>query len=153
MTAERTPLSVIGRIRLAARIWFWYWAIRLRLRGTRLPELVGWLGRPLERSRTPMEPRRLGRAVGRVLGRGPFRTRCLLSSLVLFRLLREQGAQPELVIGLPPRPESHEAHAWVEVDGRVVGPPPGRLGHSALTRYGCDPRLGPQSAPARLGIR
>jgi hypothetical protein len=54
----------------------------------------------------------------------------------LFRLLREQGDPAELVIGLPDAAADHEAHAWVEVDGRDVGPPPGRGQHEPLARFG-----------------
>jgi hypothetical protein len=55
--------------------------------------------------------------------------------LVMFDLLRAEGLHPELVIGLPADPRSHIAHAWVEVDGRDVGPPPGRHQHGELVRY------------------
>jgi hypothetical protein len=54
--------------------------------------------------------------------------------LVLFRLLREQGEQAELVIGLLPNAPNQRAHAWVELDGRDVGPPPGRFGHEEMAR-------------------
>lgn len=49
--------------------------------------------------------------------------------------MREQGDEAVLVVGLPERPMTHEAHAWVELDSIVVGPPPGRAGHSELARY------------------
>jgi hypothetical protein len=62
-----------------------------------------------------------------------------MSSLVLFHLLRRQGDPAELVIGLPHRPTNRNAHAWVELGGRVVGPPPGRLGHEPLARYPLTP--------------
>jgi hypothetical protein len=82
-----------------------------------------------------VRPVRLGRIVGRSLGVGPVRARCLFSSMVLFRLLRAQGQAPELVIGLPIEPRDKDAHAWVELDGRDVGPPPGRGRHEELARY------------------
>ncbi len=44
---------------------------------------------------------------------------------MLYRLLREQGDAAELVIGLPKNPADKSAHAWVELDGVDVGPPPG----------------------------
>jgi Transglutaminase-like superfamily len=53
----------------------------------------------------------------------------------LFKLLKAEGVNAELVIGLPASPESHIAHAWVEIDGRDVGPPPGRRNHEELARY------------------
>ena len=71
----------------------------------------------------------------RSLHLGPLRPRCLTSSLVLYRLLREQGDDPVVVIGLPPKALDHEAHAWVELDDRVIGPPPGRAGHEPIARF------------------
>lgn len=41
-----------------------------------------------------------------------------------------------LVIGLPEEPVDERAHAWVELEGRDVGPPPGRGNHVELARYG-----------------
>jgi hypothetical protein len=54
---------------------------------------------------------------------------------VLYRLLRSRGEPAELVIGLPREPKDKDAHAWVELDGRDVGPPPGKAGHEQLARY------------------
>jgi hypothetical protein len=80
-------------------------------------------------------PALLSRAVYRSLQLGPLRPRCLTSSLVLYRLLREQGDEAEVVIGLPAAARDHAAHAWVELDNRDIGPPPGRRGHAAIARY------------------
>ena len=41
----------------------------------------------------------------------------------------------ELVIGLPKNPADKAAHAWVELDGIDVGPPPGRNGHEQMARF------------------
>ncbi len=78
----------------------------------------------------------LSRAVDRSLHFGRIRPRCLTSSLVLYTLLHEQGDSAELVIGLPPDAKDHAAHAWVEIDGVDVGPPPGRGRHVELARFG-----------------
>jgi hypothetical protein len=67
--------------------------------------------------------------------RGPFRPRCLSLALVHYRLLTEQGLEPALVIGLPEGSASKDAHAWVEVSGIDVGPPPGGGGRTPLARY------------------
>ena len=40
----------------------------------------------------------------------------------------------ELVIGLPEQAKDERAHAWVELEGRDVGPPPGRAGHLEMAR-------------------
>jgi hypothetical protein len=58
-----------------------------------------------------------------------------VSALVLFRLLRRQGDPAELVIGLPATAADQNAHAWIELDGRDVGPAPGRNGHVELARF------------------
>jgi hypothetical protein len=73
--------------------------------------------------------------VARVLRFGPWRARCLWTAFVLFRLLRDQEDGAELVIGLPLEPKDFDAHAWVEIDGTDVGPPPGRGRHQELARY------------------
>jgi hypothetical protein len=59
-----------------------------------------------------------------------------VSALVFYRLLREQGDPAELVIGLAPDSNDYRAHAWVELGGVDVGPPPGRSGHESLARFG-----------------
>ena len=129
-------LSVVAKGAIALRTIRWFVVIRLRLRRRTLPEVVGDLG-PVDRLRTPRRrPARLGRIVGRVLRVGPWRVRCLYTSLVLYRLLREQGDDVQMVIGLPLEPKDKGAHAWVEIDGHDVGPPPGRGRHVELARYG-----------------
>jgi hypothetical protein len=107
------------------------------LRRFALPELVARLGQVdgPRRSYLP-PPRPLGRAVHRVLGRPPIRARCLIKALVLYRLLYLAGRPGELVIGMAEVPLDKDAHAWVEIDGHDVGPPPGRMGLMELVRYG-----------------
>ena len=92
-----------------------------------------------------IEPDRLGRIVHRVLRLGPYRPRCLVSSLVVFRLLRREGVDAELVIGLPTQARTKDAHSWIEVDGKDVGPPPGRGTQIELVRY---PRRDEPERPA-----
>ena len=36
---------------------------------------------------------------------------------------------------LPGEARDQTAHAWVELNGRDVGPPPGRNGHAELARF------------------
>lgn len=137
------PLSVPAKLKLVGSIWRGSVGIGLALRRTSLPAVVQKLQKtPVDRRAVALEPRRLGRIVSRASALGPFTPRCLTMSLVLFRELQRQGTAAELVIGLPPVPSDHTAHAWVEVDGRVVGPPPGRLGHAELARYGPPPCAG-----------
>jgi hypothetical protein len=61
--------------------------------------------------------------------------RCVHRAVVLHRILVRQGVPAAVVIGLPAHARDTRAHAWVEVAGVVVGPPPGRSGHVELVRY------------------
>jgi hypothetical protein len=67
--------------------------------------------------------KQLSSIVALVLGHMPGDTRCLVRSLVLLRLLSEQGVAGQLVLAV--RRESAEAHAWVEVEGAPVSTPAG----------------------------
>lgn len=133
--AAVTPLPRLRRLGLASRIALDAAQVWVGLKTKRLPDLVGELGR-LGGADDPLEPRRLSRIVYRVMNVGPFHPRCLSMSLVLFRALHRQGTRADLVLGLPPEATDHIAHSWVEVDGEVVGPPDGRLGHVEFARYG-----------------
>ena len=129
------PLSVPRRISLVLRSWYWFAVTWMRLRREPVPAVVARLRRASREPAAGVPPVRLGRIVHRSLGIGPVRARCLFTSMVLFRLLRDQGDEPELVIGLPTEPKDKDAHAWVELHGRDVGPPPGRGHHHELARY------------------
>lgn len=131
--AKRLPLHRKGA--LAFHTWGLFARIALDVRRRPLPVVVDRLKHPRRMSSTHVDPRRLGRIVSRVLRVGTWRARCLYTSLILFRLLQEQGDRPEFVVGLPREPKDKDAHAWVEVDGVDVGPPPGGYRHEELTRY------------------
>ncbi|MGH3004318.1 MAG: lasso peptide biosynthesis B2 protein [Gaiellaceae bacterium] len=130
------PLSLPAKLRLTLRIWTRYAVIRLTVRRKPLPDLVAHLSRGARPAARRHPPARLSRAVDRSLRVGGRQPTCLVNSLVLFQLLREQGAEAELVIGLPPEGRTRIAHAWVEIDGRDVGPAPGRGTHEPLARFG-----------------
>jgi hypothetical protein len=138
-------LSWPARLALLSRMWRIAAETQLALWRLPLPQVV------LALDTSGTEPRAslmlLNRALSRGLRVGPWRPRCLLRSLVLFRMLRAQGDPAELVIGLPHHPKSRDAHAWVEMAGRDVGPAPGRSGYQELTRYPRDRRQ--PSTPAR----
>lgn len=121
------------RLVLLVRVWIAFVVVRADHRP--LPRVVAAQPRSPATSARRVPPMRLSRAVYRGLNVGPLRTRCLWNALVLFRLLRAQGDEPTLVIGLPPQASTHAAHAWVELNGRDVGPFPGRNGHDAMARY------------------
>lgn len=128
-------LTVPQKARLAGRIWIRYLLVMVGLRRRPLPDLVEGLART--NGGSPEDAYRaatLSNAIHRSLRLGSHRPRCLVNALVLFRLLREQGEPAELVIGLKPDATDQRAHAWVELDGRDVGPPPGRFGHEEMAR-------------------
>jgi hypothetical protein len=97
--------------------------------------MVDWLAQTRGTHTFPIAPGRLGRIVARTLPFGFSGATCLTRSLILYRLLHLQGLEPCLVVGLPPHPKNHEAHAWIELNGRDVGPPPGRQRFAPLARY------------------
>jgi hypothetical protein len=134
----RAPDALPRRVKasLVVRACTTFVIVHVMLRRHPLPVVVARLGRENRRPRYHVPARRLGKVVGRVLWTGPLKPRCLFSALVLYRLLRAQGDQAEFVIGLPEETKTKDAHAWVEIDGLDVGPPPGRSGHVELTRYG-----------------
>jgi transglutaminase superfamily protein len=129
------PMRPLAKAKLAARIWALFFSVRGPVKRRPIPDYVASLGAVPPRTSPPVSPHRLRRAVERTLRIGPWRPRCLVGALVLYRLLREQGDAAELVIGLPVEALTHEAHAWVELDGVDMGPAPGRAGHEALARF------------------
>ena len=131
----RERLSMIGRITLATRIWREYMVVQRQLARYPLPECVAVLSSSGVASARRVPVRRLSRAVDRALRIGSHGPRCLITALVLFRMLRMQGDPAELVIGLPESPENPDAHAWVEIHGTDVGPPPGRGHFLPMVRY------------------
>ena len=126
----------LARARLAMRIWSRYLLVRLHLaRRQPLADTIDAL-----RGRTPaspinQEPRQLGRSVVRALRVGRLQPRCLTLALIHMSLLNDNGTPGQLVIGLPDEARSPRAHAWIEIDGVDIGPPPGRHGHQELVRY------------------
>jgi hypothetical protein len=125
----------LDNLALAGRIWLTYLRVVALLRRQPLHGVIDALGSPSRRPQAPDMATRYSRAVHRVLRLGDRRPRCLPSALVLFRLLRAGNIAAELVIGLPATPTSPIAHAWVELDGNDIGPPPGRHHHEELARY------------------
>jgi hypothetical protein len=67
---------------------------------------------------------REGRATARLVEaaarRGPYRASCLPRSLALWWLLRRQGIESDLRIGVRKEAGLFEAHAWVELRGLVL---------------------------------
>jgi hypothetical protein len=132
---SEAPLSLRAKTALALRIWALLARVLVGLRREPLPAFVARLGAADSPRRDHHSAAKLSHAVDRSLRIGNRRPRCLVNALVLYRLLREQDDDAELVIGLPARPTDKDAHAWVELGGVDVGPPPGRSGHEELARF------------------
>lgn len=65
---------------------------------------------------------RIARSVRRAAAYGVFRPRCLVRSVAIQRLLRAHGIPGGVIrIGVQRSDAGFAAHAWVELDGRVLG--------------------------------
>ena len=68
-----------------------------------------------------VDPLRAARLVDAVAASLPLRPRCLARSLALRSLLRRQGVDARLRLGVRKDGSLLDAHAWVEADGVMVG--------------------------------
>jgi hypothetical protein len=126
----------LGRARLATRIWRRYATVKVLLARRRpLADTIHTLLSRPAASPIDQGPRQLGRSVVRALSVGRLQPRCLTLALIHMTLLRDNGISSQIVIGLPHEAPSPRAHAWIELDGVDIGPPPGRHGHEELARY------------------
>lgn len=115
--------------------WRQFAVVVIGLRRRTLPELAQHLANSPQQGRRRYDARRVSEVADRALRLTPYEPRCVVRALVVYGLLHNQGDRPDLVIGLPPRPAAKNAHAWLEIDGIDVGPPPGRGDHVELARY------------------
>lgn len=101
------PLSTVGR-----RVWT-YRRIRAALTALLPPRLEA-------PARDPSQAQAIARAVQIAAGRSLLQPTCLDRSLVLWALLRRNGSDADLRIGVRKDGDAFAAHAWVELDGRVL---------------------------------
>lgn len=99
-------------------------AATVALRRTNLKRTfrAGALGHQLltRRRRAPRDARVVIAAVARAAFRSPRRYECLQKSLALWWLLRREGHDARVKLGVSPLDDRLDAHAWVELDGEVV---------------------------------
>ena len=133
------PLSLGRKLALGVEILSAYARVRRLLRRGGVPGAVESLrtvppseSRPRTTRESELVGLRLGQAVVRVLGLLPSDSRCLMSSLVLTRLLATRGIPSALVIGVASEPP-FAAHAWVET-GDVPLLPPHEPDYAPLAR-------------------
>lgn len=121
---SRARLSPVDRVRLAAEIAVTYWSARWWLLRLSFPEAVA-AARDVRPVAPPVisDPElhsgaclRLGTAVQRTLRALPVDSRCLVTALVLTRMLARRGIDSSFVLGVRAQP-SFAAHAWVERGG------------------------------------
>lgn len=103
------------------RLMMWLMALGVLKRVVSLPTLAQWVWR---------EPRRLARRhaadiASTVLRAGALAgtpdADCLQRSLVLYRELSAEGLGPVLSVGFASGAAGLKGHAWVTVEGRIVG--------------------------------
>ena len=115
-SAERRSLVEAFMLVLFVRIGLTWFPFR---------RLLGWLQRIgvvfrwIERQWFQAD--QLVRAVAATSKRIPRGDTCLVQALVAHTMLRHHGFDPSLAIGVTKEPDgSLRAHAWVELDGKVV---------------------------------
>jgi len=83
--------------------------------------------RPLLRQMARDRARAVARAVGVAASHGPVRTSCLRRALLARWLLRREGIDVAIRIGVRPAAAGLCAHAWIEHEGSPVGDDPSVL--------------------------
>ena len=95
-------------------------AAQLRLRGYRHTKEIVERIQP-RRRKPPVPLLQISEVTNGVLRRVPWAPNCLERSLVLIKELRRGGNEPVMRLGVRRQKDALEFHAWVEVEGRVVG--------------------------------
>ena len=107
-------------------------ASRIGLRLTTLPRLSGFIARCAGNTllkRLPLLHRRYGIerlcALADLAARVTYGSgRCLGRSLLILWLLKARGQPAELLVGVNKEDSLFHAHAWIEIEGRVIGDRP-----------------------------
>lgn len=101
--------------------------IAVGVRVMRLERVLSWLVRlagrrdlVTDRAHTGVRAKRIRKVAGWATDHGLYRGNCLSQSLTLWWLLRRQGIESELRIGVRKHAGGLEAHAWVECLGEVL---------------------------------
>jgi len=121
-------------------------AIAVALRGLGLRRVDRLLRRmPQRRRAEATPPTALARRVERAAARSPVPVRCLARSVCLQWLLRRRGIDSRLRIGTAREHGVFRAHAWVELEGRVLGDDPEHVERYAAFDHEFDGRAGQAS--------
>lgn len=102
------------------------WTVRRRPKGELLHPVDGVA--PTDSHPDAVQLTRLVTAVDRAANYGAFRPTCLVRAVALERMIVRAGVGPAVVkVGVQRDDEQFLAHAWIELDGRIVGDEPARV--------------------------
>ena len=102
------------------------WTVRRRPKGALLRPIDGVAQTDAHPEASELS--RLVTAVDRAAGYGVFRPTCLVRAVALERMIVRAGVGPAVVrVGVRRGGNEFLAHAWIELDGRVVGDEPSRV--------------------------
>jgi hypothetical protein len=128
MPAPGERLATVERIRVAAEIVATYAAARSWMLRLSFPEAVAAARDVRPKAREALRDDeldkagiRLGIAVQRTLRALPVDSRCLVTALVLTRMLERRSIDNTFVLGVRSQPR-FSAHAWVERNGVALLP-------------------------------
>ena len=121
----RAILHKARRIRdlpLLARVWVEHRRVRALLDSCSLPEVVTRLRQPAGKPWISLSVERIRACVDTVLARSETARRnpCLFRSLVLYSLLHQGGATPELFFGVRQEGDELQGHCWLVLDGEPL---------------------------------
>ncbi|MBI2818955.1 MAG: lasso peptide biosynthesis B2 protein [Acidobacteria bacterium] len=102
---------------------FFLVAVEVGLRIFSFRNVVAWTRRNRRRNCNAgsASPERIAWLVETAARHSGLRPTCLRKSIVFCALLEKQGLKARLVIGTTSPSDAFRAHAWVEVDGKVLG--------------------------------
>ena len=116
LARARALSPVERRLLLLAALMLPSYAVGVRVRG--LAGVQGWFaGMTVPTGTTPAQAARIVAAAARRL---PWKGGCLPAALTLQRILRAQGVESELKLGVRRVAAGVEAHAWLERDGVAI---------------------------------
>lgn len=121
-----TPREFVDLVRAQWSLLAALWTVRHRPRGELLRPVGAAPTAAVARDDEQLE--RLALAVDRVSRFGLFRPTCLVRAVALERQIRRANAGTAVVrVGVTQAAGELLAHAWIELDGRVIGDEPAKV--------------------------
>lgn len=116
-------LVLLPALRLALRVWGFQPVFSALKKSAHLPALSSTS--PETETPPPFAIASLVRMVNAAADHGPVKANCLPRSMAIWWLLRRRGVDCELRLGVKPRDDAIQAHAWVESQNQVLNDDPG----------------------------